>query len=350
MPAKIWLGLPDPEEADRDEFEGALAAMNEVQFCGYDELPPEARRRFTDHCMQKENWSRMVHVRPKAEKKNLLKEIGQYEGEEGEEEGEGEERAEENKPKPKSGPGALGTVEERAKKAAMAIGRKQRFVIPKPGVGKNRGPDFLEGKSVVLTGTFPEVGGASGLREGKDKVKEMVESFGGQVKSAVSGKTDLLVVGKEPGFAKVAKARASEGRMAMVSLHDLKQVLESKEDLEDVTQRPLQVEKFSEGFRGSGLSRAATPEMLKEAAGRDAPKEELIADTKTGGTYATTGRLSLPDPNKPARAKKAAKPPAKRGGRGGKAIKRKQEEEAEESPTEPDTEPSPPSKRTRKKQ
>jgi heat shock protein 4 len=83
----------------------------------------------------------------------------------------------------------------------------------------------------------------------------------------------------------------------------------------------------------------------------DAPKEELIADTKTGGTYATTGRLSQPDPNKPARAKKAAKPAPKRGGRGGKAIKRKAEEEgeAEESPTEPDAEPSP-SKRTRKKQ
>jgi len=58
---------------------------------------------------------------------------------------------------------------------------------------------MLSGKRFVLTGVFPEVGGGCGLSMGKEKVKAMIESFGGRVTSAVSGKTDALISGKEPG-------------------------------------------------------------------------------------------------------------------------------------------------------
>jgi hypothetical protein len=34
---------------------------------------------------------------------------------------------------------------------------------------------------------------------GKDKVKRMVTSFGGRVTGSVSGKTNYLIVGKQPG-------------------------------------------------------------------------------------------------------------------------------------------------------
>ena len=34
---------------------------------------------------------------------------------------------------------------------------------------------------------------------GKDRVKAMCESFGARVTGSVSGKTDILIVGKEPG-------------------------------------------------------------------------------------------------------------------------------------------------------
>jgi len=37
-------------------------------------------------------------------------------------------------------------------------------------------------------------------------VKALIESFGGRVTTAVSGKTDYLVVGKDPGASKVKKA------------------------------------------------------------------------------------------------------------------------------------------------
>ena len=38
---------------------------------------------------------------------------------------------------------------------------------------------------------------------GKARVKTMIESFGGKVTSAVSGKTSFVLVGKEPGMSKV---------------------------------------------------------------------------------------------------------------------------------------------------
>ena len=57
----------------------------------------------------------------------------------------------------------------------------------------------LDGKRLVLTGVFPELGGGTGLSLGKDRTTAMIESFGGKVTSAVSGKTDFVLVGKDPG-------------------------------------------------------------------------------------------------------------------------------------------------------
>ena len=41
------------------------------------------------------------------------------------------------------------------------------------------------------------------LELGKARVKTMIESFGGKVTSAVSGKTSFVLVGREPGMSKV---------------------------------------------------------------------------------------------------------------------------------------------------
>jgi BRCT domain type II-containing protein len=43
--------------------------------------------------------------------------------------------------------------------------------------------DALRGKTVVLTGLFPELGGGSGLDLGKERAKAMVEEFGGKVRA-----------------------------------------------------------------------------------------------------------------------------------------------------------------------
>ena len=46
----------------------------------------------------------------------------------------------------------------------------RHFVRPKPG--KNGGvPGALDGKRLVLTGTFPELGGGASLNIGKDRMK-----------------------------------------------------------------------------------------------------------------------------------------------------------------------------------
>lgn len=84
--------------------------------------------------------------------------------------------------------------------------KKAKFVIPRPGVnGAEAG--CYEGKRFVLTGVFPEVGGGAGLNLGKDRVKAMIEDFGGKVTGSISGKTNFLVVGREPGQSKVGKAK-----------------------------------------------------------------------------------------------------------------------------------------------
>jgi len=63
---------------------------------------------------------------------------------------------------------------------------------------KKGGPKLLAGKTFVLTGTLE--------KWGRDEAKERIEQRGGKVTSAVSSKTDYLVVGESPG-SKLADAR-----------------------------------------------------------------------------------------------------------------------------------------------
>jgi len=105
----------------------------------------------------------------------------------------------------------------------------------------------MEGKRFVITGTFPEVGGGIGLSLGKDAVKKMIESFGGKVTSAVSGKTDYLVVGKEPGRSKVSKAESRN--LPMLNVRTLQKLMYGETDFEAVKQaEPLKITSFSSGY------------------------------------------------------------------------------------------------------
>lgn len=98
---------------------------------------------------------------------------------------------------------------------------KKAFKIPHPGVNGAADSTLYDGKTFVMTGTFPEIGGGIGLDLGKSKVKALIQSFGGRVTSAVSGKTDYLVVGKDPGASKVNKAMSRNlPRIGLKSLGD----------------------------------------------------------------------------------------------------------------------------------
>ena len=58
-------------------------------------------------------------------------------------------------------------------------GQKTKFQMPRPG--KNCAiADVFDDQRFVLTGLFPEVGGGSGLNLGKDKMKNLIETFGGR--------------------------------------------------------------------------------------------------------------------------------------------------------------------------
>jgi DNA ligase (NAD+) len=56
----------------------------------------------------------------------------------------------------------------------------------------------LQGKIVVVTGNLGELG--------REEAKDAVELLGGKASSAVSSKTNLLIIGENPGSSKVKKA------------------------------------------------------------------------------------------------------------------------------------------------
>jgi len=150
---------------------------------------------------------------------------------------------------------------------------KRQFSIPIPGSDGPAGS--LSGQTFVLTGVFPEIGGGAGLELGKARTRKMIESFGGKVTSAVSGKTDVLVVGKDPGFSKVSKARNNPSTR-LIGLHDLKVGIEQG-SLEEAKGKPMLVRSFSKGYakrRGgpNGLALKASKEELAIASGRKAPR------------------------------------------------------------------------------
>ena len=163
--------------------------MNADLFQGLEALPEEDKGAFVEHCMDKSNWAAERASKKAKDTVNNAKfksKIGHNLTPE-----EREEREEQQ-------------IAEQSKNRAMVTmdgPKRTHFEMPRPGGAVSN--TALKGKTVVLTGTFPEVGGGMGLTLGKDRVKSMVESFGGKVTSAISGRTDILIVGKEPGASTV---------------------------------------------------------------------------------------------------------------------------------------------------
>ncbi len=127
-------------------------------------------------------------------------------------------------------------------------GKKGKFIIPRPGLnGAVAG--VLNNKKFVLTGVFPEVGGGSGLVLGKDRAKEMIESFGGRVTSSVSGKTDFVLVGQEPGRSKVTQAQ--ERNIPLIDLLSLHRLLMGQQTIAvTASAPPPRIANFSAGYPG----------------------------------------------------------------------------------------------------
>jgi hypothetical protein len=134
------------------------------------------------------------------------------------------------------------------------------------------------------------MGGGAGLGLGKEKTKAMIISFGGRVTGSVSGKTDVLVVGKEPGMSKVSQARAKD-KVLLVGLMDLKQGLDDgKACLEDFAvfskEEPMKIKDFSMGYAKrsgyNGLALTASKKDLAIAQGAVQKKKRSVASLESG--------------------------------------------------------------------
>jgi len=93
------------------------------------------------------------------------------------------------------------------KRDNVASNGNQAFKFLTPGVG-GAIAGRLEDKRFVVTGVFPELGGGFGLKLGRDKMKEMIECFGGKVTGSISGKTNFVIVGDEPGDKRLEQAKS----------------------------------------------------------------------------------------------------------------------------------------------
>jgi hypothetical protein len=134
--------------------------MNEVLLCGVSELDEKDRQAVVAHVMNKEHWARRTSSSSKktADKSSVSVVPMRIKSE------------------PENG-GSLADSQ-----ALVTVGSTKRevFVIPNPR-GDVVKANSLAGKTFVLTGVFPEVGGGAGLNLGKDRVKQMIQSFGGKV-------------------------------------------------------------------------------------------------------------------------------------------------------------------------
>jgi len=243
------MGLPDPSRCrDGKQFLAACERMNQLTLCGVEDLKPDQRRRFVKYLMSKKHWT-FGGVAEKVKTRGGTGGGGQQEA-------------------TKTNTGSRGNATEASSTSAGSslVVAAPSFVVPVPGEGGTP-PGTLAGQTLVVTGTFPEVGGGTGLKLGKDRVKKMLKSFGGKVTSSVSRKTTFLMVGKSPGFSKVSKARAQGVRL--LTLHNVKAILEQGK-LSAAPEKPLEISDFSKGFgrrRGgpSGLALRASQAEIKAA-------------------------------------------------------------------------------------
>jgi BRCT domain type II-containing protein len=66
----------------------------------------------------------------------------------------------------------------------------------------------LKGTRFVVKSVFPQICGGFGLTIGREKLQAMIESFDSKVTTLLSGKTDYVIDGDEPGEKRSKEARS----------------------------------------------------------------------------------------------------------------------------------------------
>lgn len=128
--------------------------------------------------------------------------------------------------KTKSSDEVTSTSNELVETSAALVNQKKdkiQFIVPEV-TEENR--EKLKGHEVVPTGTFPELGGGIEKQLGKQRLKVMVEKFGGTYSDTFRKKTTtILLIGKNSGNEKL-KLAEEHGTKTM-SLHELKIVIDN---------------------------------------------------------------------------------------------------------------------------
>ena len=177
VPSKIWLGLPDPvENKDENGFATAISSMNEVLLCGFNQLTKKQKKEFCKFVMDKSNWAKLVTKKggvPQPSPKSTAKSHASSALSAAK-----STKSTRSATKQKQSQSPTTTLATSAEIVPSKSKKKGRFVMPTPtSLTKNN----LAGKTCVMTGIFPEVGGGAGLSLGKDRVKSMLQSFGAKV-------------------------------------------------------------------------------------------------------------------------------------------------------------------------
>lgn len=131
--------------------------------------------------------------------------------------------------KTKSSDEVTSTSNELVEISAVLVNQKNdkiQFIVPEV-TEENRGK--LKDQEVVPTGTFPELGGGIEKQLGKQRLKELVEKFGGTYSDTFRKKTTtILLIGKNRGNKKLELAK--EYGTKTMSLHELKIVIDNDQN------------------------------------------------------------------------------------------------------------------------
>lgn len=212
------------DSATVDDVKSELECADGVFFIGVKKLPAPLLDALAAHMLDKSNWSK-----PTAAGEASAREVAELR-----EKLEAEQEAARATPEVSS---QLSQLSEADPVAELPAPTPDAFKI-----------NEKKKMSFVLTGTFPDVGGGSGLKKGKGGVTDFIEQCGGEVKSAVSKKTSYLVASTDDaGASKVGKATELG-----VPVIDFDGVLALARGDEDV--KPAEITGFSNGFGGNSLA------------------------------------------------------------------------------------------------
>ena len=141
--------------------------------------------------------------------------------------------------------------------------------------------DDLAGEVIVLTGVFDDVPGD--IKAGRDAMETLLRDLGATIKGCVSNKTTILLVGWEPGAAKIKRAREignariiTPGTLFTGMMHD-------NLDWAEAAQGTLEIDRFSGGKDGNALDLSAlTGEERAKITGKRPRNEEPSSPSDRG--------------------------------------------------------------------